>query len=366
LNAGTNPDGLASPAPPEAESVPVRRWAKRYLPGRMAAALWRRRRTPLLALAAERAERRDRRAGSIPPPLPRRREVLAVVCIPSGPGDPERILDTIDSIRASDGDTSQILVVDDCSVTAREAVIRQRFPEVEVVRTRMPSGGLPNIWPPLRTGIEHALAHYDFSLFVKFDTDAIATGPDFSTRSHDALAAAPEAGLAGSFRTRADGRPEDHVYHADVLERELPHDPCLALAARRAQAAGWRPGDTVQGGVTLFSRVACERLRDEGWLDWPRPWHSNIAEDFAVTIFVRACGLEALSVGDPESGLLAVAAKGLPLPKQELAGGPWVAAHSTRVGLHGESESELRDYFRAQRAGWPNAGARAAIEAGRS
>lgn len=342
----------AQPAPAEATPAPVRAFVKRFLPGRMLASTWRRRRAPAFALRAVVAERSDRRHGRIPPPTARSEEVLAVICIPSGPGDPARLVDTIDSVLASDGDSSQILVVDDCSVSAREAVIRERFPQVEFLRRPFPSGGLPNIWPPLRAGMEHALANYRFSMFAKLDTDAIVTGPSFSERCEERLAAAPEAGIAGSFRLRADGRAEDHIYHASVLDHEVSRDRMLARAAERAKANGWRPGDAVQGGVSLFSRSACEALKSEGWLDWPRPWHSNIAEDLAVTVFVRACGLEALSVGAPNEGLLAVAARGLALPKEDLADGPWVAAHSTRVGLHGESEAELRAFFAERRSQW--------------
>lgn len=340
------------PAPSEGSPSPVRAYLKRFLAGRMLAALWRKRRAPAQALQAAKAERSDRRHGRIPPPVARARETLAVICIPSGPGNPARLMDTIDSVLASDGGSSQILVVDDCSVTAREAVIRARYPQVDFVRTPSPSGGLPNIWPPLRAGLEHALEHYDFSMFVKLDTDAIVTGPSFSERCEAALRAAPEAGIAGSFLTRADGRPEDHTYHASVIDLEVPRDPHLARAVRLAEANGWRRGDAVQGGVSLFSHSACRALEREGWLNWPRPWHSNIAEDLATTIFVRACGLEALSIGSPEDCLVAVAVYGLPLSKEELADGPWVAAHSTKVGLHGESEQEMRAFFRARRAEW--------------
>lgn len=346
----TRPQEL--PVPAEPAPTPVRASLKRLLVGRMLAALWRKRRVPRQALRAATAERSDRRRGRIPPPVVRRKETLAVICIPSGPGDPARLMDTIDSVLASDGDSSQILVVDDCSVTAREAVVRERYPEVDFVRTPYPSGGLPNIWPPLRAGMEHALLHYRFSMFVKLDTDAIVTGAGFSERCVAALAAAPEAGIAGSFRVRADGRPEDHTYHASVIDREVRRDPHLARAVEQAEANGWRRGDAVQGGVSLYSRAACEALAREGWLDWRRPWHSNIAEDVAATVFVRACGLEALSVGAPDEGLLAVAVNGLPLPMEELSDGPWVAAHSTKVGLYGESEEQLRAFFRGRRLEW--------------
>ena len=338
----------------EAELSPLREWLKRHLAGRMLAAVRRRRRLPLLALRAFRAELRDRRAGSIAPAPPAGRvKCRTVVCIPAGPGSRTALFDTIDSVLASDRGASQIVVVDDCSVDCRKAVVRGRYPEVDVVRTRAPSGGPPNLWPPLRTAIEHALDHYDFDLLAKLDTDALVTGPRFSERAVERLGAAPEAGIAGSFRTRADGRPEGHEYEVAVLERELPRDPTLRNAVERAEAAGWRRGDAVQGGVMFLTREACERLKGEGLLEWRRAWHSIAPEDLTLTIFVRACGLDALSLGAPKDAFVAVANKGLPLSKEELADGPWVAAHSVRTGMDGETESELREWFRARRADWP-------------
>jgi len=342
------------PAPREPELSPVREWLKRHLAGRMLAAVRRRRKVPLLALRAVWAEREDLRAGRIPPvPRDRHPKCRAVVCIPAGPGDPAALFDTIDSVLASDRGESQIVVIDDCSVSCREAIVRARYPEVDVVRTRVPSGGPPNLWPVLRTAVRHVLEHYDFELFARLDTDALVTGPDFCERALERLSGAPEVGIGGSFRTRADGRPEGHEFHVAVLDRELPRDATLKRGVERAEAAGWRRGDAVQGGVMFMTREACERLRSEGWLDWRRPWHSIAAEDLALTVFVRACGLNALSLGGPEDLFLAVANKGLPLAKEELAERPWVAAHSVRVGLHGEREAELRQFFRGHRASWP-------------
>lgn len=338
----------------EAELSPLREWLKTHLAGRMLAAVRRRRRMPLLALRALRAEREDRRGGRIlPTPPARRGKCRAIVCIPAGPGSRAALFDTIDSVLASDQGASQIVVIDDCSVDCREAVVRERYPEVDVVRTRAPSGGPPNLWPPLLTAFEHVLRHYDFDILAKLDTDALVTGPGFSERAIERLDAVPETGIAGSFLTRADGRPEGHEYEVEVLERELPRDPVLSSAVERAEAAGWRRGDAVQGGAMFMTREACERLKREGWLEWRRPWHSIAPEDLTLTIFVRACGLEALSLGAPADAFVAVANKGLPLSKEELADGPWVAAHSVRAGLDGESEDELREWFRARRMKWP-------------
>jgi hypothetical protein len=275
-----------------------------------------------------------------------------VVWFPVGPGSRDALLDSVESVIASDGADSQILVVDDCSVDAREAIVRERFPEVDYRRKRFPGGGPPNMWAVVRTALEHALARYDFELWLKMDTDALAVGPGLSAETIARLDAVPNAGVAGSFQIRADGAPEDHVYHAQVLARERKRDRMLDAAADRASVAGWRPGDIVQGGVCAVTRPACDALVREGWLGWNQRWHQLSSEDFALSLFALAAGFELVSIGGPD-GIYAVGNKHLPLPKEQLSSRPWVAAHSLKHGHDGEDEAELRNFFRARRAEWP-------------
>lgn len=342
-----------------------RNWAKRFLPGpsvlpgRMLLGAWRLRRALLVALRAERAEQADRRAGRIPPAPPVRSHVETVVCFVSGPGRPGWLEDSIESVLASDGDRAHVIVIDDCSVDARESIVRERFPGVEVLRRRVPSGGPPQTWPQVQLGLRHALDHYDFDRFVRMDTDALVVGPGLSSELARALDAVPGAGLAGSFRVRADGAPEDRAYQANVLAQELRHDRLLADAVARARSNGWREGEIVMGGAMCLTADAVDALRREGWLDWHQPWHSIVTDDLALAVFGAAAGLGLCSIGDPQ-GIFAVANKHLPLPKEELASGRWLVTHSTRVGLHGEDEATLRDFFRARRAEWPSPGPYAA------
>jgi hypothetical protein len=324
---------------------------KRFLPVRALLALRRRYRKPLQGARAARAERADRRAGRIPPPPRRRRDVRSIVWFPVGPGQPHSLLDSIEALGASDRDGTAILVTDDCSVDSRESVIRERFPEVEVVRTPAPTGGPPHMWPICRLALEHALEHYDFGLWVKMDADALVTGPRFSETILDRLDPEPDAGIAGSFLRRADGRPEDHVLHAEVIARERPRDSMLDAAVRRAEARGWRTGDIVQGGICCLTRAGVEAIDREGYLKWRSPWHSTASEDMALTVFVLAAGLRAVPIGGPGE-LLAIGNFRVPIPKKEAADGPCVGVHSVRRGRDGESEAELRAYFRARRTEW--------------
>jgi hypothetical protein len=327
-----------------------RLWVKQFLVGRALAAVRRMRRAPLLALRAEIAELADRRRSRIPPPGRRRREVRSLVCFVSGPGRSQYLYDSIEAVLASDGDAAQVIVVDDCAVDAREAEVRSRFPEVEVVRRRLPTGGPPRTWPQVQLGIEFALARYDFEQWVKMDSDALVVGRDFSEQTIARFEASPESGLAGSVGTRADGAPEDRRYHAIVLGREVRGDRILAAAEKRARERGWS-GDVVQGGLMCLARPAAQALVRDGWIEWYPKWHSQVSDDLALSMFVTASNFRLLSIGDPE-GVVAVANKHLPLPKEELANGRWVACHSTRVGADGENEDELRDFFRAAKMRW--------------
>lgn len=333
------------------------RWyVKRFTVGRMAAAVRRQRRAPINALRARSAEAGDRRAGRLPRPPARRTATRTVVMFPSGPRRWQQLADSIQAVQASDGDATQILVVDDSTVDTRESVIRARFPEVDVIRKRYPSGGPPATWQTYRLGLLHALKHYDFELFVKMDTDAVVTGPGFSDAVAARLDAAPQAGLAGCYGQRCDGTVEDTTYHAAVLEREAPRDATLRSALGLAETNGWRRGAIVHGGVQCLTRPAVEALASEGWLAWRRPWHSQASDDFVISMFVKACGFDLLSIGGP-NGIFAVDNNYVLLPKEEVANGPWVATHSTRHGVGGEEEEELRSYFRARRAEWDPGGA---------
>lgn len=293
------------------------------------------------------------RKGRIPPPPRRRSEVRSVACFLAGPADRDALFDSIDALVRSDGDAAQVIVADDSSLVAREAVVRERHPSVDVVRNRLSTGGPPHLWYLCRLGIERALERYDFEQWVKMDCDALVTGPSFSNTTLARLRDAPEAGIAGCVDVRCDGAPTDFRYHADVIRSDIRRDRTLASAVERATANGWEVGNNVHGGVFTITRDACEALKREGWLDWRRPWYSLLNEDVALSLFVAACGFDMLSIGGPD-GIFCTANKSLILSKEEIADGPWVAAHSVRQGLHGEDEAALRAFFRERREAWPS------------
>ncbi len=358
---------------PELQTAGWRRRLKASEAGRIAAALYRRRRLPRQLLRAP----GGLRSADLPVPRPdARRRVRAVVWIPAGPGALDGLLAAWQSVAASSPGEVALLVTDDWSHDAHAAAIHAHVPDAIVVRTRVPSGGPPRLWPVTALALRTALAHLDFDLFVKFDTDALAVGPGWVegvaagiTRAQAsspviaaedagtpaaALPAAAPVGIAGSFIERPDGEHEtDRPYHRRVLAGELPHDPVLAEWVAAAERGGWPAGSIVQGGCLVVTRALAEAIAGCGALDYRPRLRTIVSEDLLITILAYAQGFRAASLGGP-LGPLAIANKHLPLPLDELVDPStrWLVTHSTKVGLDGEPEALIRDRVRVASEAW--------------
>jgi hypothetical protein len=122
----------------------------------------------------------------------------------------------------------------------------------------------------------------------------------------------------------------------------------------RAEARGWPPGSIVQGGCLVMTRAYCAALAAESALAYRPRLRTIVSEDLLLTVVAYALGFRAASLGGP-AGPLAIANKHLPLPTDELfdPASRWLVAHSTKVGLAGEPEDELRHRATLARAVWP-------------
>lgn len=352
------PNAPIEPFNPEAATPRWRRRLKASEPGRVAAALYRRRRFARQVLRAP----APRRLPAPEPPAPaQRRRVRGVCWIAAGPGEVDALLDTWASATASSPGDLALLVTDDWTHDAHAAAIHRAVPDAVVVRTAVPSGGPPRLWPLTALALRTALAHFDFDLVVKLDTDALVVGPGLVDTLEAALQTAdaaepgqPPIGIAGSFQVRPDGEPEgDTDYHRRVLAAEEPRDRRLAAWAQQARAAGYPKGSNVQGGCLVLTRAYAEALAAEGALRWNPRLPSIVSEDLTLTVLAYALGFRAWSLGGP-AGPYAFANKHLPLPVDELLapGSRWLVTHSVRRGLAGEDEATIRAQARTARAAW--------------
>ncbi|MBJ7472322.1 MAG: hypothetical protein JHD16_13530, partial [Solirubrobacteraceae bacterium] len=127
---------------PEVATPLWRRRLKSSEAGRIAAALYRRRRLPRQLFAAPGGLR------NIYPPAPEHRRRVRVVCwMPAGPGARAHLLDTYASALASSPGELGLLVTDDWTPDCFSAAITSVVPDAVVTRTRIPSGGPPRLWP---------------------------------------------------------------------------------------------------------------------------------------------------------------------------------------------------------------------------
>jgi hypothetical protein len=198
------------------------------------------------------------------------------------------------------------------------------------------------------SGIRAALDNFDFEVLCKIDTDALLTGAGLPARALEAWADDPRGGLLGSVGVRPDGTAEDYGYDAWVLRSERRWSRRVRKLHDAARAGGY-DGSKAHGGVYLLSRPAIERIASAGWLDWRPPAWTLLNEDTCVGLVTRASGLRPASFGGPGQPLASISHK-LPLPKEEVRAQGRLAVHSVRRGTAGESEEEIRAYFRALRA----------------
>lgn len=327
------------------EQGPWLRFRKGTVLGNILSAGFRFRKTPLTALRSRRAAGAE--ASGPPPPVTPKAPYRGVYLVPAGPGDWQPLRDTLESILRYEGDDVQVVVVDDDSTDCRRERVRAKFPGVEVVRRRWPSGGPPNNYSVVADGVRFASERYSFDVLIKMDTDALITGSSPVAAAAELFAGEPRTGMAGTFRVRIDGAPESFEWDGWVLPHTERWSPSARSLMGRARAGGY-DGAKIHGGIYAVSGRAIEAIVAAGDLGWRPPWWSQLGEDFWLSMVVLANGFRLGSLGGPGESF-AVASKYTPLAKEKVLSDGVLAIHSVRRGLDGEDEAAMRAFFRAAR-----------------
>lgn len=323
---------------------PVAALAKGTLVGRMALTARRCRRAPLVAVGAYRADRADRLSL---PPRDGRRSYRALYVIPVGPGEWPALRDTIESVLHYEGTDAKVVVADDHSIDSRAGVVRRSFPQVDVVRSPWPSSGAFRIYPMLAGVVRACLERYEFEVLGKLDTDALMTGPGLGAYAASRFREDPTLGMIGTYRLRGDGMPEDYTLDQWLLARQIPRSRALKELVEAARRGGYT-GEKCNGGPYFLSRTALEAAERQGLLQRRLPWWVVLGEDIRFTLVTMAAGFKLGSIGGPGEPTM-TGLNLLPMAKEAVRSEGKLAIHSTRRGLHGESEEELRAWFRAIR-----------------
>lgn len=262
------------------------------------------------------------------------RRTDAVYLVPAGPGNWDELVDTIESIRAYEGDAG-IVVLEDFTLDCRAPRVQAQFPEVGVIRGHVPV--VNNRMSPSRLrAFEIVLSNYDFDVLIQIDIDALVIGPGLSGAAAAAFEHDSSAGTVGT------------LYDSHWHRPEMIHESRWSLRMRRLVRAtvkrGYNPLLVSHGGVYAISRRALDAARASGLLRFRQPAWSRLTEDVVFAMLLAQVGYRPRS-----SDAFAVASQRLPASLVDIASGPARAVHSVRGGTLGESEQEVRSFFRVRR-----------------
>src|SRR4051794_5609399 len=299
-----------------------------------------------MALAIRRRRMRPpipkRWLGLTPDPLTVPRGPRAVVLVPVGPGEREALYDTLESVGEHEPAALVVVLADGAGdVTPDE--LERRSPGAILLRPPKPSGGPPRLSPPLGWAYRWILATLRPEVVVKLDTDALLTAPGLIEHAAATFAARPSLGMLGDTARRPDGTPGDTSYGAWVLAHERRWSPTVRRALDAARAREWA-GEEVHGGVYVLARRGLAAMERSGHLRRNPPWWSLIGEDLWFSLGVVAAGYRIA-----RTDVIVTAQGCLPCDSQQVLDDGLMAIHSVRHGRRGESEAELRAFFRAAR-----------------
>lgn len=312
---------------------------KQTVGGKVALAAWRQRRRPTLT----RQTRRLRSAEMAPPVDAAAYGGLFMV--PVGPGEWAELSDTLASIVHYEPD-AKVVVVADGAVDIEQQLLTAQFPQADLLRPPLPSGGPPRLTPAFAWAMREIAEHYRFDVLCKIDSDALVTGPGLIEAAAGRFAVEPRLGQLGSTAIRADGEPSDPSYTAWVLGHERRWSRRVRRTVEQAERNGWH--GEAHGGVYLVSRPALDELVRGGFLDQRPPLWSLIPEDVWLSLGIQGAGFEIGSWGAPGDPI--ASGQGfLPIAKEEVLERDVRAIHSVRRGIGGEDEEQLRTFFRSVR-----------------
>ncbi len=283
-----------------------------------------------------------------------------IIAIPVGPTCRlDYVRDTLDSIEHYVSSPHKILLLDDSGKeTCRQA--KASHPMVEILATDRNLGHGGGLYLNLSRGFQHALDHYEFSVLLRLDTDALLIGPDPDLDAKRHFQQYSRQGIIGSFEYDCNGKKRGrswpkHRLAVETSYRHLLKNPLARGKAwlslhrwlKKAQRSGYEEGEHCMGGAYFVSRSCLEKLSAAGCLGRDELGGCTLQEDHLFGIFIRAVGLQH---GDFATGSypMGLRHRGLPMSPQELMQREKKIIHSTRF-YENIKEEEIRSFFRVQR-----------------
>ncbi|OWQ88713.1 hypothetical protein CDN99_14570 [Roseateles aquatilis] len=277
-----------------------------------------------------------------------------MVVLPVGPDNDGA--ETIQSLFTYCTSSLIVLAVDDSKLLETRHFLETCDPRV----IRLPSAGYPGIRGGLLCSLarayQYALAHYDFDVLLRIDTDALITGPAPEEDALALFAGKPKAGMLGPYRVGYDGGRRDFGVVADMLRHETGWHGLRRFSRRRrlkawlsaASALGYEPGEHILGAAIYLRVEALRAMHAAGDLNVDEFHDSGLSEDHIFSLLTVRHGymLEDFVTGDLPMG---VRWRGLPdSPRNLLARGKKIV-HSIKF-YESMKEPEIRAFFAQERA----------------
>jgi glycosyltransferase involved in cell wall biosynthesis len=290
------------------------------------------------------------------PPEGAKPAVDAVIVIPFANGELPLLLDTLASIDRHVRESHHVIAVDDSTRDHLDDTLRGLRPDLTVLRNDRPHGGRSGLYVTLANACRVALDRLSFRVLLKMDTDALMVGSGLVTQAIRAFEENPEAGLLGSYHVRADGERREWTkwkmafwYESNPLRALWGRTPLWRDPIRLARRRPYDLGENVLGGAYLLRRECLEAMRRAGLLEYRFEAvlrESRMGEDVIMSLMCKAAGYDLMDFGTPEHSM-ALALADLPLSKEEILRRGKTIVHSIKRGRDGESQEELRAFFRA-------------------
>jgi hypothetical protein len=287
-----------------------------------------------------------------------------VYLVPCCDQDIDRLDDLMDSIRYYTRQDYLMICVNDCRDGEAVRAVNERASRDFV--PFLPRYGAD--WPRNTYGalfckkyqcIEHLVANYGFEYLILLDTDALVTGSGLVDHVERCFAEkGKDMGLIGSYRIRADGAKRTrwqwglYMLYLAYVAGGIPRDSLfwknMVPAARKN---GYKLGEHVLGGAFVFSRACVKKMLELYPYDVILEdglYRSRIGDDVIFSLLTFASGFRIGDFGRPADPM-ALALDTLPLAKEEITKRGKQIIHSVKRGLEGETEDELRRYFKGLR-----------------
>jgi len=285
-------------------------------------------------------------------------QVDAVIFIPFIAKEYDMLIDTIDSIECLVKESYHIIAVDDCSDGNIHEKLSSAKPGITVLRNERKNGGRSGLYITMAAACKYALDNFEFSLFMKMDTDALMVGPGLITQAAEYLAQNHNTGILGSYTIRADGKKRSwfkwkmaFLYESCLLRPLFRKTALWKDPLREALNHGYRRGENVLGGAYFISHACLKKMAEKGYLDYKYDIirsESRIGDEIIYCLFCKASGFEIHDFGKPHQ-TMAIALDNLPLSKEAVLAGGKTVIHSVKLGKNGESQAELRRFFKNNR-----------------